>query len=159
MERAMRSVITLSILAGLLLAATPDPARAYGALAIGRGPDGAPSIALVTRPNRERAARDAMAVCERMVRRRGAAREPCEIALQFQNRCYAAVTDREQRVFLGSSINENYWSRVRAQDYCRRAGGGTSCRVVRSLCDRTVGQPVQPPQGRAPASQVSPRRP
>lgn len=137
---------TILIAVGLW-AMTVNDAAAFGALAYGKARDGAPVIALITRPDAARAERDALAVCERMGQRRGGFQTPCRIARTFENRCYAAVSDNRNRVFVGTSINENYWARVRAQDECRRAGGGASCRVVRSVCDRTPGRPVAPPQG------------
>lgn len=139
--------------ASVALAAFAAPAAfAYGAIAIGRAHDGAPVVALITRPDAERVRADAMMVCERMASRRGTPQQACSMLRTFENRCYAVAADNRGRTFLGSSINENYWARVRAQDECRRAGGGGSCRIVRSVCDRTVGRPVNPPAGQARGS-------
>jgi hypothetical protein len=142
-----RFVVAVAVVA--LAAFAAPSAFAYGALAIGKSRDGTPAVALITRPNAERARADAMMVCERIASRRGAPQQPCSLVRTFENRCYAVAVDNRNRTFIGSSINENYWARVRAQDECRRNGGGPSCRVVRSICDRTVGRPVNPPAGQA----------
>lgn len=127
--------------AAILLAATlgaAGPAAAYGAFASGRDQDGAATIAIITRPNEQAARNDAIAVCERMARRRGPTlREPCRMVRAFQNRCVAAATGRRGMRVFHAEAESNYWARIRATDACRRAGV-RSCSVVRSLCDTTI---------------------
>lgn len=126
----------------MLFGALAPSAHAYGAMAVGRAQDGSLGVSILTRPSEPRVNSDAMMVCERIVRRRGAApREQCRLVRTFTNLCAAAVHDQRNRFFYGFAT-ENYWARVRAQDACRRAQG-RNCSVIRSLCDTTRDQPRQ----------------
>jgi hypothetical protein len=137
MIRALCCAVLLSTLVAL-----PRTAAAYGIFATGRAQDGTAAIAIITRPNEQAARAEALAVCERMARRRGGnLREPCRIVDTFQNRCLAAATGRRGTRVFHAEADTNYWARVRALDACRRAPvaiGVRSCSVVRSLCDTTI---------------------
>jgi hypothetical protein len=136
----MRSILVVHVLAAclILVSAVLAPANAFGAIALGRAPDGIDSYGTAFNyPTQNGASQRALTECRARSDREAA--KYCKILDTFHDQCFAIAWDPEPGTTgIGLAVaNEVSAAEERALADCKKAAGDRAkfCEALESNCD------------------------